>query len=179
MRSNSMSKFLSLVLRHKPDLIGLNLDSEGWCLVEELIEKVNEYGKKLDRSKLDYIVVDDQKKRYSYSDDKKYIRANQGHSIDVSLNLKAIVPPAILYHGTKSSSFISISKTGIKKMNRHHVHLSVDVDTAQKVGSRRGTAVILLVDALKMHKDGYEFYCSENGVWLTDYVPVEYIKEKI
>ncbi|MCH4886014.1 RNA 2'-phosphotransferase [Acidaminobacter sp. JC074] len=174
---NKMSIFLSLILRHKPEVIDIELDAEGWCPVEELIEKINKHGKKLDFERLKRIVDEDKKTRYSFSDDMKFIRANQGHSVKVRLNLVAIKPPEILYHGTKEAFVEKIRTSGIQKMKRHHVHLSKDLETATKVGARRGIPVILIVEASRMYEDGYVFYCSENGVWLTNHVPVSYIKE--
>ena len=170
------SKFISYLLRHKPDAIGLNMDSHGWVEVQELIDKINtnsEY--EIDKETLDKIVDTDEKQRYSYSEDGTKIRANQGHSIAVDVDLEEVVPPSILYHGTSERFLKQIQLEGLKPMSRQYVHLSNDEDTAQKVGSRHGKPVILRVRALDMQKAGYKFYKSVNGVWLTDKVPVKYI----
>ena len=170
-----ISKFLSLVLRHQPEEIGLTLDHEGWANVAELIEKMNKKGGKLDFALLQIIVDTNDKKRYSFNEDKTRIRANQGHSVDVDLNLVAQEPPAMLYHGTTSKYIDVIRKHGIQKMNRHHVHLTTTKATALNVGSRHGKPVLLEINALKMHEQSYEFYLSANGVWLTDEVPPAFI----
>jgi len=170
-----ISKFLSLVLRHQPEEIGLTLDHEGWADVAELIEKMNKKGGRLDFALLQIIVDTNDKKRYSFNEDKTRIRANQGHSVEVDLNLVAQEPPAILYHGTTDRYIDVISKNGIQRMNRHHVHLTTTKATALNVGSRHGKPVLLAINALKMHEQKYEFYLSANGVWLTDEVPPAFI----
>lgn len=169
------SKFLSLVLRHKPDTIGIVLDRNGWVSVEELLAKSADYGVRFSRTELEEIVETNDKKRFAFSEDKTRIRANQGHSVAVELELEAAEPPEQLFHGTVERFLGSIRTDGLKKMNRHHVHLSKDKETAEKVGDRRGEAVILTINSGDMFKDGYPFYQSENGVWLTDAVPVKYI----
>jgi putative RNA 2'-phosphotransferase len=169
------SKFLSLVLRHKPDTIGIVLDRSGWVSVEELLAKSADYGVRLSRKELEEIVETNDKKRFAFSEDKTRIRANQGHSVEVELELEAAEPPEQLFHGTVERFLGSIRTEGLKKMNRHHVHLSKDKETAEKVGDRRGEAIILTISSGDMFKDGYTFYLSENGVWLTDAVPVKYI----
>ncbi|WBW94719.1 RNA 2'-phosphotransferase [Oceanirhabdus sp. W0125-5] len=174
-KSTNLSRFLSMILRHKPQVIGIKLDRNGWCSVEELLDKMNAFGKKITIEDLNKIVKTDNKQRYSFSEDKKRIRANQGHSIYVELGLKESVPPVILFHGTVDRFLDNIKDKGLLKMSRQHVHLSGDIKTAEKVGNRRGTAIILKIEAGKMHRDGFKFYLSENGVWLTDYVPSEYI----
>lgn len=171
------SKFLSLVLRHQPELIGLELEDNGWASVDKLIAKANKYGVQLDLNTLQHIVVTNSKKRFSLSDDLSKIRANQGHSVEVDLGYIAQVPPEILYHGTAIQNFESILQSGIEKRDRHHVHLSYDVETAIKVGQRHGKPLIFEVDAAQMHIDNFHFYLSENGVWLTDYVPSKYLKQ--
>ena len=171
------SKFLSLVLRHQPELIGLELDESGWTNVNDLIIKTNEYGIKLDFEILQYIVDTNSKKRFSLSFDFNKIRANQGHSVEVDLGYVVQVPPEILYHGTAIQHVESILQLGIEKRDRHHVHLSYDVETAIKVGQRHGKVFIFEVHAGQMHKDNFQFYKSENGVWLTDNVPAKYLKQ--
>jgi putative RNA 2'-phosphotransferase len=172
------SKFLSLVLRHKPDEIGLTLDPNGWVDVQELITKANSKGIRLDATLLDEIVEKNDKKRFAFNSDKTKIRANQGHSLTtVDLQLKPTVPPDTLYHGTATRFWDSIVKVGLIKGSRQYVHLSPDEKTAIKVGQRHGTPKVLKIDAKTMHDKGIEFFISDNGVWLTDFVASEYIKE--
>ena len=166
-----ISKYLSLILRHKPEVAGIELDKHGWAKVDEILVAL-----KIDMNTLEEIVRTDEKMRYSFNDTKNLIRANQGHSIDVDVELDEGIPTHKLYHGTISKSLESIMKEGLSKQSRKYVHLSVDIDTAVKVGSRRGKPVILEIDAERMHADGYKFFVSKNNVWLTDSVPVEYIK---
>lgn len=178
MKNNSthISKFLSLVLRHKPEEIGLQLNENGWANVNKLIEKINSKGMTLNFELLQNIVDTNDKKRFAFNDDKTLIRANQGHSIEVELQLQEAVPPEFLYHGTVEKFLASIQKEGLKKMSRQHVHLSKDKETAIKVGSRRGKPVILTIHAQQMHEDGCIFYLSQNEVWLADAVHLQYIK---
>lgn len=171
--SNHISKFLSLVLRHKPETIGITLDSQGWANVNELLAGMQKQGKKVTVKDLEQIVSEDSKGRYSLKDGK--IRANQGHSIKVDLELVAKQPPKDLFHGTPEKFVDVILKEGLKPMNRHHVHLSADVDTAQTVGARRGKPHIFTIKTAQMLADGFEFYQSENGVWLVDNVPPQYL----
>ncbi|WP_343604589.1 RNA 2'-phosphotransferase [Fluviicola sp.] len=171
-----ISKFLSLVLRHKPQEIGITPDANGWVDVDELIEKCNLKKRHLDFETLEEVVAGNDKQRFSFNEDLTRIRANQGHSIEIDLDYEAVEPPGFLYHGTVDKFLGNIRAEGLKKMNRHHVHLSKDLETAVKVGSRRGKPVILTVDAVRMNQDGYSFYRSKNGVWLCDQVPVEYIQ---
>ena len=170
----SMSKFLSLILRHKPQIVGLQLDEHGWAEVDELIRRV----KDLDRVTLEKIVEQDEKQRYSFSADGKLIRANQGHSIPVDLELENLKPPEFLYHGTTERFSASILAQGLLKMSRLYVHLSSDVETAEKVGLRRGKPKIFVVESGKMFIDGFKFFKSVNGVWLTEHVPAKYLKER-
>lgn len=172
---DSLSKFISLILRHKPEAVGITLDSHGWAVVDELIKKINAKGKKIDMEILEEIVRTDQKGRYSFNEDKTLIRANQGHSIKVDVGLKEMVPPDVLYHGTASATVDKIMKDGIKHMSRLYVHLSRDLETAVKVGKRHGNPVVLKVDTKQMCADGIKFFLSENNVWLTEYVSPEYI----
>ena len=169
----STSKFLSLILRHKPQIVGIELDEHGWADVEELIRRV----KDLDFEKLKKIVATDEKQRYSFSADKKLIRANQGHSIPVDVELAELEPPKILYHGTAERFCSSINAQGLLKMSRLYVHLSSDIETAEKVGRRHGKAKIFIVESEKMFADGCKFFKSVNGVWLTEHVPAKYLKE--
>ena len=174
MKTNKeISKFLSLVLRHRPETIHLELDSAGWAEVSEILKRVPF---KLNIARLKEVVETNDKQRFSFNEDCSKIRANQGHSLsNVNLELEERVPPEILYHGTVPKFVSSIKAQGLKKMSRQYVHLSGDRNTAVTVGSRRGTPVILSVRALKMHKEGKSFYKSKNGVWLTEDVPAEYI----
>jgi putative RNA 2'-phosphotransferase len=169
------SKFLSLVLRHKPEAIGLGLDANGWADVEELIRLANQQGTRLTRPLLEQVVKENDKQRFAFSADGQRIRANQGHSIKVDLALAPATPPAQLYHGTATRFLDSIWATGLHSSNRQHVHLSSDLTTATKVGARHGQPVVLVVQAAAMVAAGHEFYLSDNGVWLTEKVPVEFI----
>ncbi len=170
------SKFLSLLLRHKPEVIGLELDKQGWTSVPVLIDKMNTAGRPIDLPMLELIVQENNKKRFSFNADKSMIRANQGHSIAIELGLEERVPPKQLYHGTAKRFLHLIFEGGLKKMSRHHVHLSADKSTASNVGARHGKLELLLVDTERMYADGHKFYCSDNGVWLTDHVPVAYLQ---
>ncbi|MFN8443745.1 MAG: RNA 2'-phosphotransferase [Caldilineaceae bacterium] len=171
----STSKFLSLILRHQPETIGLTLDEAGWANVPELIERCNKHGHKLTLALLEEIVGTNEKQRFAFNADKSRIRANQGHSLDVDLQLTPKVPPAILYHGTATRFLDSIKMQGLIPGSRQHVHLSADVETATKVGQRHGKPVVLEVQAGAMHAAGIVFYQSENGVWLTNHVPASYL----
>ena len=165
------SKYISKILRHQPELIGLKLDSHGWGRVDCLLKGVD-----ISFQELELIVANDEKQRYSFNEDRTLIRANQGHSVAIDLGLEPVQPPNFLYHGTVGKYVASIRKLGLQKQGRQYVHLSHDIATAVKVGQRRGKPVILLVYAGQMYTDGYQFYCSENGVWLTDEVPPQYLK---
>lgn len=167
-----LGKFLSLILRHKPETVGITLDENGWAYVDALLRGINQTGRKIDQATLERIVAQNNKKRYTFSNDKQKIRANQGHSLAVDVELKKITPPEYLYHGTASRFLDSIMKQGILKGTRQHVHLSCDLETATAVGKRHGKPVILKVFSGQMHASGHPFYCSENGVWLVDAVPV-------
>ena len=171
----SLSKFLSMVLRHKPETIGIKLDSHGWANVDELIDKMSKR-KYINKDILEYIVKNDEKQRYSFNEDKTLIRANQGHSIKVDVELEEKEPPDILYHGTATKFVDGIEKEGLKHQSRLYVHLSKDIDTATKVGLRHGELVIYEVKAKEMFNDGFKFFISANGVWLTDHVPVKYLQ---
>ncbi len=171
-----ISKFMSLILRHKPEEIGLTLDEYGYINISDLIKGLNKKGYKVTISDIERIVAEDGKQRYSFNDDKTKIKANQGHSIKVNLELQAVEPPKVLYHGTATRFIESMRKEGIKKQNRQYVHLSADVETATKVGKRHGELIIFKINSEQMSKDGYKFFLSENKVWLTDYVPVKYFE---
>ncbi len=173
-----ISKLMSLVLRHKPETIQVELDENGWLSVDELIKGINGNGLSLDRSILDEVVGSNDKQRFVLSDDRTRIRANQGHSIAIDLGLKPIQPPQFLYHGTVEKFLNSIQTEGLKKMNRNHVHLSHEKATAINVGGRRGEPIVLVVKSGEMFDNGIVFYQSENGVWLTDHVDPGYIELK-
>jgi len=175
-RTTKISKFLSLVLRHEPHKIGITLDEAGWVSVRELLDSLARHGFPVTETELREVVATSDKKRFSFSDDRLRIRANQGHSIEVELGYKPVAPPSTLYHGTPQKFVESIRRGGLIKGQRHHVHLSADEATASKVGERRGRPVILKIHASRMQIDGIEFYVSANGVWLTKHVPAEYIE---
>jgi len=170
------SKFLSYVLRHRPDSIGIALDENGWVDVEVLLAAAERHGKRLSRQVLERAVAENDKKRFAFSEDGRRIRASQGHSVSVDLALEPIEPPELLYHGTVERFLESIREKGLVRGSRHHVHLSPDEATARKVGSRRGKPVILVVEAGRMHQAGYQFFRSANGVWLTESVPAEFLR---
>ncbi len=174
MSDHKTSKFISLILRHKPETIGITLDEHGWAVVEDLINGVKKTHH-LDMETLERIVAEDEKQRYSFNEDHTLIRANQGHSILVDVELPEVVPPDVLYHGTGLKYKDSIDAQGLIPKSRLYVHLSGDVETAIKVGRRHGKPVIYTVNAAAMHADGYTFYRSVNGVWLTKRVPREYL----
>lgn len=171
------SKYISLILRHKPDVIGITLDEHGWANVSELIEGVGRTHP-LDMQILEGIVASDEKQRYSFNEDKTLIRANQGHSIPVDVELEQVAPPEILWHGTGAKFVESINQSGLIAKSRLYVHLSRDYETAVNVGSRHGKPVVYKVHAKEMEQDGYAFYQSVNGVWLTKEVPKKYLEEQ-
>ena len=164
------SKFISLILRHKPETIGIKLDEHGWADVEDLLKGVD-----IDFSTLEKIVKEDEKGRYSFSDDKTKIRANQGHSINVDVELEEKIPPNVLYHGTAEKYLDSINIEGLKPMSRLYVHLTEDLEIAKKTGQRHGKLVIFEIDAKRMIDDGIKFYLSVNNVWLVRTVPPKYL----
>ena len=170
-----MSKFISLILRHKPEAIGITLDEYGWADVDDLIEGINKK-RHIDMDMLEEIVATDEKQRYTFSADKTLIRANQGHSIPVDVELEKVEPPEYLYHGTAEKYVPSIKKQGLLPRSRLYVHISGDVDTARKVGQRHGKPAIYKIHSKQMAQDGYDFYLSVNKVWLTKCVPVKYLE---
>lgn len=170
-----ISKLMSLVLRHKPEIIGLNLDKNGWASVAELVQKINDHGTEVNVNIINNVVDTNDKKRFAFNEDKTMIRASQGHSIEVDLNLKAVTAPDILYHGTAERFVPNILKEGLIKQQRQHVHLSLLQQTAKAVGSRHGKPVVLTINAKAMTEAGFLFYLSDNAVWLVDSVPVKYI----
>jgi putative RNA 2'-phosphotransferase len=170
------SKFLSLLLRHEPERIGITLDSAGWTDVDGLLDALHAHGVDLTRAELDHIVASSDKQRFAFSDDGTRIRANQGHSVQVELDLPTAQPPAVLYHGTVAAVLPAIRDKGLIKGQRHAVHLSKDIETAKKVGGRRGKPVILAIKAAEMVAKGHTFQLSATGVWLTEHVPPEFIE---
>ena len=175
---NNLSKFLSLILRHKPETIGIELDENGWVNTNLLLEKSNQYNNKIDFETLKIIVETNNKKRFNFSENFEKIRANQGHSLDIELGYLPTKPPRILYHGTAERNVNSILLYGLDKQNRHHVHLSQDIETAVNVGKRHGKPFVFEILSEKMYNDKFEFFVSENGVWLTEKVPTIYVVKK-
>ena len=172
------SRFISMILRHKPEVIGITLDEHGWADVSDLISGINATGNHyLDMESLEEIVRNDEKQRYSFNEDHTLIRANQGHSIQVDVELEEMEPPAVLYHGTREKYTSSIDDQGLIPKSRLYVHLSSDEETARKVGSRHGKPVIYTVDCRAMYTDGYRFFLSANHVWLTKEIPPRYLNK--
>jgi putative RNA 2'-phosphotransferase len=171
-----VSKFLSKYLRHEPEALGLTLEPGGWVGVADLLAGCARAGLPVTRTELREVVVNNDKQRFAFDDTGERIRANQGHSTDVDLQLEPVVPPDVLYHGTAEGTVAQILRDGLQRMARHHVHLSDTVPTARKVGSRHGKPVILVVAAAAMSRAGLAFYRSANGVWLTDTVPPQYLR---
>lgn len=170
------SKYLSKHLRHQPERLGLRLASGGWVSVDELLAACARHNFPLTREELEEVVARNDKQRFSFDETRRLIRANQGHSVEVNLELEPKEPPTLLYHGTGERSLELILMNGLRKMSRHHVHLSSDVETARRVGARHGRPVVLAVDAAAMQAAGFEFYVSANGVWLVETVPHEYLR---
>jgi len=172
-----LSKFLSKHLRHAPADIGLTLQAGGWVEVAHLLAACAAHGHPLTPNELEDIVADNDKQRFAFDETGQRIRAQQGHSVEVDLQLKPAAPPAVLYHGTAPAALPAIWAVGLQKMNRHHVHLTADEATARRVGQRRGRPVLLAVDAAALHAAGGAFYRSGNGVWLVESVPPQYLRE--
>lgn len=176
---SEISKFLSFVLRHQPDAIGITLDREGWTDIGALIDAAPNDGKHLDRDMIQAVVTSSDKKRFAISDDGMRIRAVQGHSTEtVDINYVARLPPEFLYHGTATRFMESIQKDGLLPGSRQYVHLSQDEETARTVGQRHGKPMVLKLKALLMHEQGFKFFQAENGVWLSSHVPIIFITEK-
>lgn len=173
---NNISKYMSLILRHKPDVIGIELDEHGWANVNDLISGIEKDNHGFNFELLEEIVRSDSKQRYSFNDDKTLIRANQGHSVNVDVELKEKEPPEYLYHGTGEKYVQSINQDGLIPKSRLYVHLSKDIKTAENVGKRHGKEVVYRINSGQMYRDGYKFYLSENGVWLTKEAPVKYLE---
>ena len=170
------SKFLSLILRHEPEVVGLKLDEAGWVSVDELLAAVNRHGTALTLAQLQHIVATSDKKRFAFSEDGQRIRASQGHSVEVDLQYAAQTPPEILYHGTATRFLDGIRKDGLQRMARHDVHLSAETKVTFQVGGRHGKPVLLTIRAGEMHRAGFVFRCSANGVWLANHVPPQFIE---
>ena len=169
------SRFLSLVLRHKPEKIGITLDLAGWVDVDRLLRAVNQNSRPLTHEQLQFVVENNDKKRFEFNEDGTRIRASQGHSVSVELEYKPVEPPDTLLHGTVGQFLDSIRDKGLLKGSRHHVHLHSDSSVALQVGQRRGRPVVLTIQSAAMHNAGHEFYRSTNGIWLTEHVPPEFI----
>jgi len=172
-----ISRYLSKHLRHQPDRLGIKLLPGGWVEVDELLAACKKNAFPISWVQLEEVVAKNDKQRFSFDSTGTLIRANQGHSIEVDLQLESTIPPEVLYHGTGANAIALIMQTGLSKMSRHHVHLSTDIATSRNVGARHGKPVVLAVDAAAMHQAGYIFYCSDNGVWLVDSVPPEYLQQ--
>ncbi|QIZ70863.1 RNA 2'-phosphotransferase [Oxynema aestuarii] len=176
-RVTQISKYLSYHLRHKPEKIGLSIQLGGWVGVEELLSLAEKHGFLITREELEIVVKNNNKQRFSFDESGERIRANQGHSIAIDLQLTPQIPPDLLYHGTGDRFVASILAKGLLKMSRHHVHLSGDRETARQVGMRHGKPVIFSIDSAQMYRNSYQFYRSENGVWLVDAVPPIYLSQ--
>lgn len=176
-RRTTLSKYLSKHLRHTPEALGLTLGEGGWVSIDALLSAASDNEFQLTRNELNEVVRLCSKQRFAIDPAGEFIRANQGHSVDVDLALEPLLPPPVLYHGTATRFREPILSSGLIKMSRQHVHLSADVATADSVGKRHGKPLVLLVDSMKMNRDGYAFYRSTNGVWLTDHVPPRYLSE--
>ena len=172
-----ISRYLSKHLRHQPDRLGIKILPAGWVAVEKLLAACKKNAFPISWVQLEEVVAKNDKQRFSFDSTGTLIRANQGHSIEVDLQLEPTTPPEVLYHGTGAGAVSAIMQTGLCKMSRHHVHLSTDIATSRTVGARHGKPIVFAVDAAAMHQAGYVFYCSDNGVWLVDSVPPEYLQQ--
>lgn len=170
-----LSKWLSYILRHHPESAGIVLDENGWTDTQTLIQHLSAKEPLFSLEILQFIVETNSKKRFAFNEDSAKIRASQGHSVEVELGYSQQQPPEFLFHGTTEKNIPSILASGLKKMERHHVHLSADKETAQTVGARFGKPVVLMIKSGLMHEQGFSFYISENGVWLTEHVPAEFL----
>jgi putative RNA 2'-phosphotransferase len=170
-----ISKTLSYHLRHRPDELGLSLGPGGWVAVNGLLAALARRGKAISRAELEEVVARNNKRRFAFDEAGERIRASQGHSVEMDLELEPLGPPALLYHGTGERTVAAILREGLRKMRRHHVHLSADPETAHAVGARHGRPVVFIVDAAGMHGAGHQFYRSANGVWLVDAVPAAFL----
>ena len=177
-RLTKVSKYLSKHLRHQPERLGLTLQAGGWVEVKDLLAACRKNNFPISQEELESVVAESDKQRFAFDETGEKIRANQGHSTEVDLQLSPLEPPELLYHGTGERSVEAIMQAGILKMSRHHVHLSPDTETARRVGMRHGKPTILIVKAKEMHAAGHVFYCSANGVWLSENVPVQYIVQQ-
>ncbi len=169
------SKRLALVLRHRPESVGIALDEQGWTDVCGLLEALASHGTAMSREELDRVVRTNDKQRFEWDVSADRIRARQGHTVEIQLGLVPVSPPEVLFHGTAQGNVKSVLATGLDRRGRHHVHLSGDVPTARRVGARHGSHVVLRVDAAGMARQGATFFVTENGVWLTDRVPARFI----
>lgn len=176
MNLTNLSRYMSLILRHKPEVIEITLDEHGWASVNDLICGIEKNNPGFNMDILEQIVRTDSKQRYSFNDDKSLIRANQGHSVNVDVELKEKEPPEYLYHGTGEKYVKSINQDGLIPKSRLYVHLSKDIKTAENVGKRHGKEVVYRINSGQMYRDGYKFYLSENGIWLTKEVPIKYLE---
>lgn len=176
-RRTTVSKYISKHLRHAPEAIGLVLGEGGWVHIDTLLSAASDNGFPISRAELDSVVRLCTKQRFAVDEARQLIRANQGHSVEVDLALQPITPPAVLYHGTATRFHEPILASGLIKMSRQHVHLSVDVETAVAVGKRHGKPVVFVIDTMSMSRDGFAFYRAANGVWLTGHVPPQYLRE--
>jgi putative RNA 2'-phosphotransferase len=170
-----ISRYLARHLRHEPQRIGLTLLPGGWVPVDDLLDACRAHQFALTREELEAVVAQNDKQRFAFDETGTHIRANQGHSVEVDLQLEAVQPPTVLFHGTSQRVSAAIEQMGILKMSRHHVHLSEDIETVLRVGARHGVPVVFRVDAARMAADGHRFFRSANGVWLTDHVPALYV----
>ena len=168
---------MSLVLRHQPDVLSLTPDDQGWVSTQQLLTGLKTKFRSINVETIKMVVESNDKQRFCFNHDFSLIRANQGHSISIDLGLEPTIPPRELYHGTYSQALKDIFKNGLLKMTRQHVHLSSNIETAIKVGSRRGKPIVLKVCSQSMHNDGHIFYLSDNNVWLTEHVPAEYLSQ--
>ncbi len=176
-KQQHIGRYLSKHLRHAPEQIGLTLAPGGWVRVDDLLAACASHQFPITRAELEAVVASSDKQRFAFDPTGTLIRANQGHSIEIDLQLEPAEPPDVLYHGTGHKAVESILRDGLQKMTRHHVHLSADSETARKVGARHGRPVVFTVDTAAMRQAGHTFYRSDNGVWLVDHVPPEYLRQ--